>query len=151
MQHATQCNELLVWTLINTYRAPVRLFITGSGKISSTKGTTQGDRLAMAMYALAITPLIDQLRASCQVHQAWYADDATGASTCRGLIPWWNELADRGPSFGGLVDHPNASKTYLVVKREYEGSAKRSICRHIYTHNPWQTTPWSHSRLQNLH
>ena len=104
----------LARTLINTYRAPVRLFITGSGEISSMEGTTQGDPLAMAMYALAIVPLIDQLRASCpEVRQAWYADDATGASTCRGLRSWWNELAHHGPSFGY---YPNASKTYLVVK-----------------------------------
>ena len=68
----------LAQTLINTYRAPVRLFITGSCEIASTEGTTQGDPLAMGMYALAITPLIDRLRASCpEVHQAWYADDAT--------------------------------------------------------------------------
>ena len=40
----------------NTYRAPIRLFITGSGEIASTEGTTQGDPLAIAMYALAITP-----------------------------------------------------------------------------------------------
>ena len=32
----------LARTLINTYRAPVRLFITSSGEISSTEGTTQG-------------------------------------------------------------------------------------------------------------
>ena len=71
----------------------------------------------MAMYALAITPLIDHLRASCpEVHQVWYADDATGASTCSGLRSWWNELANRGPSFGY---HSNGSKTCLVVKQEY--------------------------------
>ena len=52
----------LAQVLINTYRAPVRLFITGSGEISSTEGTTQGDPLAMSIYALAITPLINQLR-----------------------------------------------------------------------------------------
>ena len=40
--------------LINTYRAPVRMVVVGSGEISSTEGTTQGDPLAMAMYALAI-------------------------------------------------------------------------------------------------
>lgn len=106
----------LAWTLINTYRAPVRLFITGSGEIASTEGTTQGDPLAMAMYALAITPLIDQLRARCpEEQQAWYTDDATGVSTCRGLRLWWNELADRGPSFGY---HPNASKTYLKKRSQ---------------------------------
>ena len=89
------------------------------------EGTTQGDPLAMAMYALAITPLVDQLRACCpEVQQAWYADDATGASTCRGLRLWWNELASSGPSFGY---YPNASKTYLVVKEEYEASAKEAF------------------------
>ena len=79
----------LAQVLINTYRVPVRLFITGGGEIASTEGTTQGDPLAMAMYALAVTPLIDELRSRCpDVHQVWYADDATGASTCRNLRAW---------------------------------------------------------------
>ena len=108
--------------LINTYRAPVRQFVTGSGEILSMEGTTQGDPLAMAMYTLAVTPLIDQLKASCQeVRQVWYADDATGASTVRGLRLWWKELADRGPSFGY---NPNASKTYLIVEQEHVELAK---------------------------
>ena len=125
----------LARTLIKTYRAPVRLFITGSGEIYSTKRTTQGDPLAMAMYALAIVPVIYQLRASCpEVRQAWYGDDATVASTCRGLRSWWNELAHRGLSFGY---YPNASKTYLVVKQEYEEPAKEAFADtdvHITTH-----------------
>ena len=37
--------------LINTYRAPVRMIVAGSGEISCTEGTTQGDALGMAMYA----------------------------------------------------------------------------------------------------
>ena len=144
------CPSLAQTLLVNTYRAPVGLFITGSGEIASTEGTTQGDPLAMAMYALAITPLIDHLRASCpEVHQAWYADDATGASTCRGLRQWWNELAVRGPSFGY---YPNASKTYLVVKEEHEEICQRNVRRHRCTHNhPWQATPRCCSWLQNFH
>ena len=45
----------------NTYGAPIRLFITGDSEFVSIEGTTQGDPLAMAMYAHAVTPLIDSL------------------------------------------------------------------------------------------
>jgi len=48
--------------LINTYRAPVRMIVVGSGEISSTEGTTKGNPLAMATYALAILPLIHKLK-----------------------------------------------------------------------------------------
>ena len=111
----------LAQILVNTYRYPVRMFIPGSGEISSTEGTTQGDPLAMAMYAIAITPLISKLMERCpNVKQAWYADDATGASTCSDLRSWWDELTGLGPLFGY---HPNPSKTYLVVKEELKESA----------------------------
>ena len=43
--------------LSNTYREDICLFIDGE-TISSQEGTTQGDPLAMAMYAIAVNPLI---------------------------------------------------------------------------------------------
>ena len=108
--------------LVNTYRAPVRMIIAGSGEISSTEGTTQGDPLAMAMYALATLPIIHQLRHSFPtVQQVWYADDATSSGSCSDLRAWWDQLQKLGPIFGY---HPNSSKTYLVVKEEHEEKAK---------------------------
>ena len=115
----------LAQVLINTYRHPVRLFIAGSGEIPPTEGTTQGNPLAMAMYAIAIKPLITTLKERCpSVKQAWYADDATAASSCYNLRLWWDELTNFGPLFGY---HPNPSKTYLVVKEEHEKNATQAF------------------------
>ena len=108
--------------LTNTYRAPIRMIIPGDGEIMSTEGTTQSDPLAMAMYALAITPLIHKLKTACPcVQQVWFADDATGAFSCRNFNTWWCKLSSCGPPLGS---YPNASKTYLVVKGEHVSSAR---------------------------
>ena len=80
--------------LINTYQHPVCLIIPGSGGLVSTEGTTQGDPLAMAMHALAVTPLIHHLHSSDPaVSQVWYADDATGVGKCTALRKWWDTLS----------------------------------------------------------
>ena len=76
----------------------------------------------MAMYALAIVPLIHKLRhSSPDVKQAWYADDATGAGSCEKLRHWWDQLLQAGPTFSYF---PNSTKTYLIVKEEYESKAR---------------------------
>ena len=46
--------------LVNVYRESVSLFIDDE-IIKSAEGTTQGDPMAMAMYALGIMPLIQKL------------------------------------------------------------------------------------------
>ena len=113
----------LAQVLFNTYQAPVRCVIQGSGEVSSSEGTTQGDPLATAMYALAVRPLIDCLQSPCPtVKQVWYADDATGAATCSELRTWWDTLLAQGQSFGY---HPNASKTHLIVKEQFLDEARR--------------------------
>lgn len=51
--------------IINTYREPTDLFVDGNS-ILSQEGTTQGDPLAMPMYALAILPLIRHIADNVQ-------------------------------------------------------------------------------------
>ena len=60
---------------INTYREPARLFIIGGKELRSQEGTTQGDPLAMCLYAVSLQPLIARLNASTFVKQCWFADD----------------------------------------------------------------------------
>ena len=54
------CPVIAVYA-INTYRKSARLFITGGKEILSAEGTTQGDPLAMGLYALSVQPLITSL------------------------------------------------------------------------------------------
>ena len=78
---------------MNTYQTPIRCVICGDGEITSSEGTTQGDSLAMAMYYLAIKPLIGKLKLDYpNVKQVWYADGASGADTCEDLRTFWNTL-----------------------------------------------------------
>ena len=67
-----QCPPLAT-VLIHSYRAETDLFVDGE-VIKSSEGTTQGDPLAMPMYALATIPLIKRLNQGA--NQVWYADDA---------------------------------------------------------------------------
>ena len=76
--------------LINSYRKDSKLYIDGS-YILSQEGTTQGDPLAMPMYALGTVPLIQQL-ADFKVSQMWYADDASAGGSLQSLRSWWDHL-----------------------------------------------------------
>ena len=107
----------LATTLINTYRAHTELFVENE-VIWSQEGTTQGDPLAMAFYALSTLPLIEKLPSTTQV---WYADDASASGTVDDLKTWWDALNLLGPDFGYF---PNSSKTWLVTKPQHLSSAK---------------------------
>ena len=74
----------------------------------------------MAMYGLAVLPLIRQIADRCK--QTWFADDATGGGRILQLRSWWDALCKIGPSFGYF---PNAEKTWLIVKEEHAELAKR--------------------------
>ena len=47
--------------LDNSYNTPSRLYLSDGSFILSKEGTTQGDNLAMGMYALGTRPLIESL------------------------------------------------------------------------------------------
>ena len=51
-----------------------QIFLVNNTVLTSTKGTTQGDPLAMARHGIGIMVLIELLQKP-NVTQKWYADD----------------------------------------------------------------------------
>ena len=87
--------------------------------LTSQEGTTQGDPLAMTMFALASVPLINAVKVQTST-QVWFADDASAGGRLRRLREWWDTLLHIGPKSGYF---PNAAKTHLLVKEEREADA----------------------------
>ena len=112
------------------------LFIDGTSLLSH-EGTTQGDLLAMPMYAISLVPVIQHLRGIAK--QVWYADDAAAGGNLHQLKKWWNELNTFGGSFGYNV---NAAKSWLVVK---EGLLERA--QHLFAGTGIQITTAGHPYL----
>ena len=80
----------------------------------SKEGSTQGDNLAMAFYALGTKTLQDILsNTSPSTKQVWLADDGTGAASLNNLKIWWDTMLREGPKFGYYV---NESKSWLIIK-----------------------------------
>ena len=90
-----------------------------SDPITSHEGTTQGDPLAMAMYTIAVNPLIHQLKHGT-MKQIWFADNATAGEKLTNIRGWWRCLTKIGPDYGYF---PNTSKTCLIVKEGYKEEA----------------------------
>lgn len=112
------CPELSIFA-VNCYRAPTRLFVAGGVELASREGTTQGDPLAMVLYAIGIMPLIDLLRGKAK--QVWFADDAQAADKLLALRAWWDIIVEHGPRYGYFA---KPSKTKLIVKPERSDEAK---------------------------
>ena len=105
----------------NCYTITTRLFVIGGTEIQSEEGTTQGDPLGMAVYAIGTTPLLNLLAESTDEREAAFADDITAAGRIDGLRKWWDELTTIGPPFGYF---PKPSKSWLIVKPEFYDVAK---------------------------
>ena len=92
--------------------------------IFSNEGYTQGDVASMALYALGIRPLSDNLgevvdHEKCK--QSWFAEDSSAGGQLTEMKTWWDQLCIVGPKYGY---YPQASKTILIVKERFEGKAK---------------------------
>ena len=133
--------------LINTYRVPTELFMDGE-VMFSREGTTQGDPLAMPMYAVATIPLIKRLPNS--VSQVWYADDAAALGSITELRKWWDNLVDLGQSFGYFA---NSTKTWLVTKDSSLSSATATFAgTNVNVTSSGRPYLWDlPSTLSNLH
>ena len=111
----------------NCYNDSSRLFVVGGKEIKSTEGTTQGDPIAMYIYAIAIIPLILMMidivaaRPNQDAKVAAYADDVTAAGNLTGLKHLWDVVNSLGPKFGY---YPEATKSWLIVKQEKLQNAK---------------------------
>ena len=123
LRNALHLCPSLARVLVNTYRNPVDLYIDGEA-IQSSEGTTQGDPLAMAMYALGITPLINHMSTINSTKQVWYADDCTVCGSIDELRHWWPVLTSVGPRYGYF---PKPSKSWLLVKNNFIDHANDSF------------------------
>ena len=67
----------------NCYSAPSRLFVLGGTEISSSEGTKRGDPIAMPVYAIGITALLELIKAPAtetdvSMKHVAFADDLGG-------------------------------------------------------------------------
>ena len=100
--------------LINTYRLPMCMFIQSGEEILSVESTTQGDNLAMSLYAIGTSILLDRLkRISPTTSQVSLADDITGAEKILDLRIRWDTIISEGEK---LEYYVNESKSWLVIE-----------------------------------
>ena len=101
--------------LFNTYQAFSSLLVQGSDEpVFSQECVTQGDPLAMFLYALAVLPLIQSLSdRSC-----WFLMTLPVAmATLSELREWFYKLREKGPAFGYF---PVPAKSVLVVEDQFK-------------------------------
>lgn len=105
------CPEFATY-IQNCYQSPARLFVSGGIEIRSNEGTTQGDPVAMCIYAIGILPLVnlhdlDENSKNVPKRVA-YADDFTGVGKLEELRSWWENIVHHGPNIGY---YPKADKS----------------------------------------
>ena len=136
----------LATILINTYRKDVPLY-TNVQTLFSQEGTTQGDPLAMAIYTLAVTPLINKLQ-DPNVKQVWFADNTSASARLHSPRNWWDTLLKHGTAFGYS---PYAQKSWIIVEGNLE--AKEifyNTTRDKHHYNTYPLKVISSSRMKSM-
>ena len=87
----------------------------------SAEETTQGDPLAMGLYALSIQPLITSLQVASSVKQCWFPDDVSGAGSITEIKKWRDVLSTLGPDFGYFL---NDKKCWIIAKPTKEENVR---------------------------
>ena len=82
----------------------------------SEEGITQGDPLAMLIYAMATVTSINHLVNVEDLKQVWYADDASAVGSLQSTQQWWDQILTMGPAFGYFAI---VTKTWLLRKRSF--------------------------------
>ena len=97
----------------------------------------------MAMFAIALKPLHDELKSLCK--QAWFADDGTGCDTFIRMRSMIDALLERGPLYGYFMQ---PKKCILVVK-EGRGGSEEVLWRNGNRDVLWDEASWGSLGLSN--
>ncbi|XP_076887974.1 uncharacterized protein LOC143538262 [Bidens hawaiensis] len=94
-----RCPSISLWVNF-LYGQPARLYI-GNDCIQSTTGVQQVDPLGPLLFALALHPLIHQVRDGCKLlFHAWYLDDGTIIGDAIKVAKALDIIRSKGPSLG---------------------------------------------------
>ena len=96
------CPEIAAY-VNNYYSVPTRLFVSGGLELTSHEGSTQGDPLGMAIYAIGVTHMLDMMLAAMQNDHnkmVGFTDDVTASGNLEALRRWWDTLMQIGPNHG---------------------------------------------------
>ena len=110
----------------NCYSVPSRLFVLGRTEMLSSDGTAQGDPVAMPVYAIGITPLLELIKphateTDVSMKHVAFAYDLRGGGDLITLRRWWDNNVLYGPKLGY---NPKATKSWLVIKSHTEVCAR---------------------------
>ena len=89
----------------NCYKKSSRLFVLGGKEIKPDEGTTQGDPMAMPIYAIGILPLLDMIKddTSRSVKHVAFADD----------LQCWSEIIEKNAKNGVVLEATSNLKLFL--------------------------------------